>query len=103
MPTRMIRGDDLLESPRYMALSAEDKVFYLHCLFGADDFGLLVLTPLTIGRRFFVKRPSDAYLRKRISTLEAAGLMRTYEYEGVCFGFLPRFRQRLKNFRCKNP
>jgi hypothetical protein len=103
MPSRVIRGDDLLESERYMALRAEDQVFYLHCLLCADDFGTLCLTPLTIGRRCWLKRPSDSYITKRIAAVEAADLLRTYECDGVLFGFMPRFRQRLKNFRVKHP
>ncbi len=103
MPSRMIRGDDLLESERYTSLPPENQVFYIHCLLSADDFGLLMLTPLTIGRRFWMRRRSDGYITKRIRAVEDRDLIRSFECDGVLFGFLPRFRQRLKNFRCKHP
>jgi hypothetical protein len=103
VPSRMIRGDELLESTRYMSLSPEDQVFFHHCMLTADDFGLLCLAYRSVRRRFWAKQKSDGYIDKRVAAIESAGLLRTYEFEGVRFGFIPRFRQRLKNFRCNYP
>jgi len=103
MPSRVIRGDDLLESDRYKSLSAAAQVFYIHLMCCADDFGLVLLSPLSIGRRCFKVRPGAAKLESLIRLLESADLIRPYAFEGAPFAFIPRFRQRLKNFPTKHP
>lgn len=86
-----------------MALRPELQVLTLHLKLICDDFGLTLLTPLTVGRRCFRKRPSDTKLKKMLEELEAADQVRMYEADGVIFGFVPRFRQKLKILRAKHP
>lgn len=104
MPSRMIRGDNLLESARYMALPADLKVFYVHILCAADDFGLLSLAPLIV-RKLFSGPVSPERVLKLAKALEEADLVRIYEVGGVFYLFVPRFSQRLKKFtsRCPMP
>lgn len=103
MPSRVIRGDELLESERYMAQSPAVQAFYIHTLCAADDFGLCLMTPTFIRRRFFLRAPGDSKIEHLIQAAVSADLIRLYEFEGARFAFVPRFRQRLKNFRCKHP
>lgn len=102
MPSRVVRGDNLLESGRYMRLPDEQKVFYVHVLLAADDFGLLSMAPLIV-RKLFFKPPSDARVMKLARALEAVDLVRIYEHDQVFYLFVPRFSQRMKSFRSKCP
>lgn len=106
MPSRVIR-DDLLDSPRWHGSSFEARCFYIALLLLADDFGLVLLQPLFIGRHAFNKRPSDARLDKLIAELAHVDLLRIY-YTGADdsptrFGFLPRFRQKMRQMRARHP
>src|SRR5688572_23140976 len=106
MPSRVIRGDDLFESARYMALPPELQVFYVHILLSADDFGLLSLAPLRV-RRLFNKAPSQARIDTMIERLSEVDLVRVYTdgtgAAAVRYLFIPRFGQRLKALRSKCP
>lgn len=104
MPSRMIRGDNLLESARYMALPDALKVFYSHILYAADDFGLLSLAPLIV-RKLFSAPITQERVMKLAKALEGVDLVRIYEVGGVFYLFVPRFSQRLKKFtsRCPMP
>lgn len=102
MPSRMIRGDDLLESERYMALPDEQKVFYNHVLYASDDFGLLSLAPLRV-RKLFHRAPTQERVMKLARALEEVDMVRIYEVDEVFYLFVPRFSQRLKSFRSKCP
>lgn len=104
MPSRMIRGDDLLGSERYMKLTDELKVFYVHVLCSADDFGLLSLAPLS-ARNLFSKPPSQDRVMRLARALEGVDLVRIYSFNEVFYLFVPRFSQRLKKFtsRCPMP
>jgi hypothetical protein len=99
----MIRGDDLLESDRYMSLPAAAQAFFIHLMCCADDFGLVLMSPLSIGRRCFKVRPGAAKLKSLVRLLESADLIRPYAFEGAPFAFIPRFRQRLQRFSTKCP
>ncbi|HEV8647793.1 MAG TPA: hypothetical protein VGR01_19740 [Burkholderiales bacterium] len=106
MPSRVIRGDDLLESPRYMERSDEEKVFFNHVMYSADDFGLLSLAPLRV-RRLFNKPPNPRKVDHLVEQLAAVDLVRVYVdgegSEAVRYLFVPRFGQRMKSFRSKCP
>jgi len=105
VPSRVIRGDDLLDSERYMRLPAEAQVFYLHSLFAADDFGCLLATPTSLRRRLYIDPRSDAKIETPLRLVSEADLVRLYWFEGVRFMFLPRYRQALKKYmsRCPMP
>src|SRR5262245_17449737 len=102
MPSRVVR-DGLLDSPRWHGVSHEAARFFISLLLLADDFGLILLQPVFIGRRAFDKRPSDARLDKLIAELVRVDLLRLYyggtAEEPVRFGFLPRFRQTMRQMR----
>lgn len=103
MPSRVIRGDELLESERYMAQSPAVQAFYIHTLCAADDFGLCLMTPTFIRRRFFLRPPGDSKIEHLIQTAASADLIRLYEFGGTRFAFVPRFRQRMDRYRAKCP
>src|SRR4051794_28875220 len=103
MPSRIVRGDELLNCDKYMGLPHSAQAFFLHLWVSADDFGLLQLSSLFIGRRCFRKRPSDGQLDRLIKLLKDAGLLRVYEFDGAKFAFIPNFGQRLQRFVAKYP
>lgn len=102
MPTRMIR-ESLLDSERYLECTEAERLFFIHLMLLADDFGCVSLAPAFIGRRAFSERPGDARLSKMIASLVDSDLIRRYEFEGAVYGFIPRFRQRLQRFSLKCP
>lgn len=106
MPARVLR-DGLLDSPRWHAVSHEAARFFVALVLLADDFGLLNLQPIYIGRHAFAKRPSDARLDKLIAELVGVDLLRIYwsgdQENPVRFGFLPRFRQKLRQMKARHP
>lgn len=106
MPSRVIR-DGLLDSPAWHSVSAEAKVFFVALLLLADDFGLISLASVFIGRHAFERRPSETRLQKLIDELVRADLLRVY-WSGPSdspsrFGFLPRFRQKLRQMKARHP
>jgi hypothetical protein len=103
MPTRMIRGS-LLDSERYWSVTGDARQMFVHLMLLADDFGCVSLAPMFIGRRCFDDRPSDAKIIKLIEQLADADLIRVYAMDdGVRFGFIPRFGQRLRTMHPKHP
>jgi hypothetical protein len=103
MPTRVVRGEDLLSSDKYMNLDSEAQIFYLHLWFSADDFGLFQLSPSFLGRRCFRKMPSVAKLNRLIELLQSKDFLRIYEFEESKYVFIPNYGQRLQSFRTKCP
>jgi hypothetical protein len=106
VPSRVLR-DGLLDSPRWHGISHEARCFFIALLLLADDFGLINLQPIFIGRHAFAKRPSDARLDKLIDELVRVDLLRLYwtgsSEAPVRFGFLPRFRQKLRQMKARHP
>lgn len=102
MPSRMIR-ESILDSERYLECTESERLFFLHLMLLADDFGCVSLAPAFIGRRAFSERPSDVRLTKMVASLVDADLIRRYEFEGAIYGFVPRFRQRLQRMSLKCP
>lgn len=98
----MIRGD-LLDSERYWAVTIEAQRLFFHILLSADDFGLISLAPVFIGRRCFSERPPERRLAMLIAQLVDQDLIRRYEVDGAPYAFIPRFGQRLRQNRMKNP
>lgn len=102
MPSRLIR-ESILDSERYLECTESERLFFLHLMLLADDFGCVSLAPAFIGRRAFSERPSDVRLTKMVASLVDADLIRCYEFEGAIYGFVPRFRQRLQRMTLKCP
>lgn len=110
VPNRIIR-EALLDSPRYMAIDEHAQLLFVHLLLLADDFGCLRIEHTYIGRRCFNVRPSEERLDRLINQLVDADLLRLYQHgepDGnggipARYGFIPRFRQRLKRETLKNP
>ena len=102
MPNRVLR-ESLLDSTRYLAVDEGAQLLFTHLILLADDFGCLSLAYSFVGRRCFNNRPTDERLDRLIHQLVDADLLRIYEHSGQRFGFIPRFRQRLKRETLKNP
>ena len=102
MPNRIVR-ESILDSSRYLSVDEGAQLLYQHLLLLADDFGCLSIEHTFIGRRCFVNRPTAERLDDLIDQLVTADLLRPYEHRGLRFGFIPRFRQRLKRETLKNP
>lgn len=102
MPSRMIR-EGLLDSQRYWSVPIDARQLFVHLMLLADDFGLVSLAPVFIRRRAFADAPSQSKIDKLIAELERVDLLRTYEVEGVRYGFIPRFRQILRIEHAKHP
>lgn len=102
MPNRIVR-ESLLDSSRYLAVDEGARLLYHNLLLLADDFGCLSLEHAFIGRRCFPNRPTTERLDNLLGQLAQVDLIRFYEHRGIRFGFIPRFRQRLKRETLKNP
>jgi hypothetical protein len=102
MMSRRMISDRLLKSDRYMSLPPRAQNFYLHTWLIADDFGLLLWSPLGV-RECFKKRPGDAELKSLMRKLESADLIRPYPFDGVTFAFIPNFDQRLQKLTTECP
>src|SRR5688500_9110901 len=81
----------------------EAQRLFVHLLLLSDDFGLVSLAPVFIRRRCFDDAPTPAKIDKLIETLADADLIRIYEARGGRYAFVPRFKQRLRQMRAKNP
>lgn len=106
MPNRVIR-EALLDSKRYWALSNDGKIFFIHMMLLADDFGCISLAPLFIARRAFIQRPGPAKLEALIRELADQDLVRLYFAGDIKtperYAFIPRFGQTLKWKKARLP
>lgn len=102
MPTRLIR-DGLLTSWRYERLSVEAKLFLFHLFLCADDLGCVELGPTYIRRRVLFSQDSDERIARLIGELVDVDLLRTYAVDSTCYGFIPRFAQRVQIKYAKYP
>lgn len=102
MGSRMIR-DGLLDSDRYWSVSTDARQMFVHLLLLADDFGCVSLSATFIRRRCFNDAPSHERIAKLINELSDADLVRPYEVDRGCYGFIPRFKQRLQRSTLKHP
>jgi hypothetical protein len=98
----MIR-EGLLDSERYAQLSDQGKLFFVHLILIADDFGCLSLAPAYLRRRIFYGAPSNEMIAKLICELADADLIRTYEVDRRALAFIPRFGQRLRINKSRYP
>ena len=102
MPNRMIR-DGLLTSWRYERLSSDAKLFLYHVFLCADDLGCIELGPTYLRRRVLFSQDSDERIAKLIAELADVDLLRPYQADRTCYGFIPRFGQRLQIKYAKYP
>ncbi len=102
MGSRMIR-DGLLDSDRYWSVSTDARQMFVHLLLLADDFGCVSLSATFIRRRCFNDAPSHERIAKLINELSDADLIRPYDIDRGCYGFIPRFKQRLQRSTLKHP
>lgn len=102
MPNRMIR-EDLLDSERYWSVTIEARQLFWHLMLLADDFGCITFAPVFIRRRCFDEMPSQSKLTKLIEQLVDADLIRSYKVGNGIYGFIPRFRQKLRIDKPKYP
>jgi hypothetical protein len=102
MPNRMIR-DGLLTSWRYERLSSDAKLFLFHVFLCADDLGCIELGPTYLRRRVLFSQDSDERIAKLIAELADVDLLRPYQADRTCYGFIPRFGQRLQIKYAKYP
>lgn len=102
MGSRMIR-DGLLDSDRYWSVSTDARQMFVHLLLLADDFGCVSLSATFVRRRCFNDAPSHERIAKLINELSDADLIRPYDIDRGCYGFIPRFKQRLQRSTLKHP
>lgn len=102
MPNRIIR-DGLIDSERYAQISDQAKLFFIHLMLQADDFGCVSLSPTFLRRRCFLDGPTHDRIARLICELVDADLVRTYEVDRKALAFIPRFRQRLQRSTSKHP
>lgn len=102
MPSRVIR-EGLLDSQRYWAVTVEARQLFVHLMLLADDFGLVSLAPVFIRRRCFDDAPSQQKIDRLIDQLIDVDLIRVYTAGDRRCAFIPRFCQRLRQMRAKNP
>jgi hypothetical protein len=102
MPTRMIRGS-LLESTKYEQISNDAKLLFIHLMLVADDFGCVSVGTTFLRRRCFYDSPTNERIARLLGELLDMDLIRTYEVDRTCYGFIPRFRQRLYRATLKHP
>lgn len=97
MPDRVIR-DELLESPRFLALKDNaDRLAYIALLLNADDLGNFDADPfrlVRIWRDFGISTRELA--AKTLAELADTDLVRVYSVDGKAFVHIPRYRQRLR-------
>lgn len=98
----MIR-DGLLTSSRYERLSSDAKLFYFHLLLCADDLGCIELGATYVRRRILFSQDSDERISKLINELHDVDLLRPYTVDRTCYGFIPRFGQRVQVKYAKYP
>jgi len=103
MPDRIVR-DEILDSDRYLSLTSDTaRMLYLHLLLVADDLGNTEATPLFIRRRLLPAAMEDYAINKILSELADVDLIRMYASEQKAYAHVPRFRQRLRYLKSKNP
>lgn len=102
MPNRIVRGD-MLDSERYWSVTLEARQLFWHLLLLADDFGCVSLAPVLIRRRCFDDTPTQARIEKLLSQLQDEDLLRIYDVGNGRYGFIPRFRQKLRIMKPKFP
>lgn len=102
MGSRMIR-DGLLDSDRYWSVSTDARQMFVHLLLLADDFGCVSLSATFVRRRCFNDMPSHERIARLINELSDMDLIRPYEVDRACYGFIPRFKQKLQRVTLKHP
>jgi hypothetical protein len=104
MPDRVIR-DELLESPRFLALKDNaDRLAYIALLLSADDLGNFdgdLFRLARLWRDFGINGRELA--AKTLAELVEADLVRMYQVDGKHYLHVPRFRQRLRYVNGKFP
>lgn len=93
----------MLNSERYAHLSDQARLFFVHLMLIADDYGCVSLSPTYLRRQCFYDSPSNERIARLICELADADMIRTYEIYPQALGFIPRFGQRLQRFKSKYP
>jgi hypothetical protein len=99
MPNRLLR-EGLMESERVLSVPVEARWLFVIIVLSADDLGLFEATEFKLARRADVRRE---HVDKLMQTLLEADLIRLYQVEDKRYGFIPRFRQRIRIKRPKYP
>lgn len=99
MGNRMIR-DGVLESEAIAALPPIGRWLFMSILLSADDYGLFEASPFLLAKHASI---DTAIVPELFNQMTANGLVRPYAVGGKPFGFVPKFRQRLRGFRAKCP
>lgn len=105
MPDRVFR-DEILSSPRYWQLSSDTgRMLFYHLGLRADDLGIFRAANYTIRQECFGvdNKPAPEALSKILSELSDADLIRLYQVDGAEYGFIPRWKQRLRIIKARFP
>lgn len=104
MPNRVLRAD-LLDSERYWSLPTDScRMLFTHLLLRADDLGLFKAANYTIRATCFgLDPPTPETVARMLHELERVDLVRFWKSDGIEYGFVPRFGQRLRIVKSKFP
>lgn len=95
----MIR-DGITSSERVHSVSVEARWLYVTILLHADDIGLFEVNHFKLGREAGLDQKN---LQPLLDELATQDLIRPYKVGQKGFGFVPRYRQRLRVKRAKHP
>lgn len=99
MAAKMIR-DGILDSARVHGVSVPARWLYLTILLQADDIGLFEVNHFKLGREAGLDQGG---LQPLLDELAAQDLVRPYKVGQKAYGFVPRYRQRLRVKRARHP
>jgi hypothetical protein len=98
--------EDILSSPRYWLLSNDTaRMLFYHLGLRADDLGIFRAANYTIRQECFGadNKPTPEALKSIMSELADADLIRLYEIDEIEYGFIPRWRQRVRIIKSRFP
>jgi hypothetical protein len=103
MPDRVIR-DELLTSERYWSVPIEAQQLFVHLLLVADSLSRFSGKNFTIRSECYPgQQRNPDMIEQLLALLHDADLIRLYTVGDQRYGFIPRYRQRLRYLRSEFP
>jgi hypothetical protein len=99
MGSRLLRSE-MLDSESVLSLPVEARWLFVTILLSADDLGIFEATSFRLARKADINRD---IADKLLTMICDSDLIRLYEVDGKRFGFIPKFRQRIRLRALKHP
>ena len=99
MGSRLLRSE-MLDSESVLSLPVEARWLFVTILLSADDLGIFEATSFRLARKADINRD---IADKLLTMICDSDLIRLYEVDGKRFGFIPKFRQRIRLRAFKHP